>query len=315
MLEAFENIDRLLNVEMRTRGVPRGIVPQLYKLARGEQPITYLAAEALLRVRGGRVAIVTGIYFAGRFPNGEVDGPVGSVVLAHTLQGLGYQADVVVEGPVVGPVEAMRARLGGSFGILNSSLLSQAEVEQMVGRYDAAVTIEKLGMNARGIRHSILGTEIPVEGPAIDPFIDAMNAAGKVTVGIGDGGNEMGFGAIFEQARAVVPWGAECRCPCGDGIVTRTATGILLPALVSNFGAYGIVGALSILTASANLVPTGAEIVGLLEAGVVAGLVDGVYVKPGLVGDDGIPASGVAAWVETLRTIVSQEALTVDRDF
>jgi hypothetical protein len=315
MLEAYENIDRLLTVELRTRGMPRGIVPHLYRLSRGREPTSYRAAKALAGNGGKRVAIVTGIHFSPHFPAGEVDGPVGAVVLARALASLGIRVDVLVEEPVVPPVEAMRSWTGGAFEIANTTRLTQKAVDGLAATYDAAVTVEKLGVNALGVRHSILGTALPPESPPLDPFIDAMNTARKLTVGIGDGGNEMGFGAIFDQARQVVPWGAECRCPCKGGIVTRTSTQILLPALVSNFGAYGIVAALSIHCGSPGLLPTGSEIVGLLDVGVANGLVDGAFVKPGLVSDDGIPAAGVAAWVDTLGTIVSQEAVLIDRSF
>lgn len=315
MLEAYESIDRLLTVELRTRGMPRGIVPQLYQLARGKEPISYRVAKALAGAGGGRVAIITGIHFLPHFPAGEVDGPVGAVVLARALDSLGIRVDVLVEEPVAVSVEAMRSRTGGAFNITNTSRLTQQAVDGLVASYDAAVTVEKLGVNALGVRHSILGTALPPESPAMDSFIDAMNTAGKLTVGIGDGGNEMGFGAIFDQARQVVPWGAECRCPCKSGIVTRTSTQILLPALVSNFGAYGIVAALAIYCGSLGLLLKGSEIVGLMDVGVAKGLVDGAFVKPGLVSDDGIPAAGVAAWVDTLGTIVSQEAVLIDRSF
>jgi hypothetical protein len=33
-LNPYENLDRLLNVEMRIKKAPMGIVPQLYRLAR-----------------------------------------------------------------------------------------------------------------------------------------------------------------------------------------------------------------------------------------------------------------------------------------
>lgn len=316
MLEAYENIDRLLNVELRTKGMPRGIVPQLYQIARGSgDPISYRAAKALAGCKGGRVAVVSGIHFPPHYPSGEVDGPVGAAMLAHALQSLGITADVLVEEAVVSPVAAMRARLGGTFEIVTTTGLTQAEVDGFEARYDAAVTVEKLGVNGEGVRHSIQGTVLPPESPALDPFIERMNAAGKVTVGIGDGGNEMGFGAIYDQARQVVPHGKVCRCPCQGGIVTRTATQVLLPALVSNFGAYGIVAALSIYCDAPSLMPDGSLIVGLLEAGVAHGLVDGAILTPGVVGDDGIPAAGVRAWVDTLSTIVSQENVVINRSW
>ena len=63
-----------------------------------------------------------------------------------------------------------------------------------------AVTIEKLGRNKEGIRHSVMGTPLPKTGDYyIDDFIVAMTEKGKLTVGIGDGGNEIGFGKIHDK--------------------------------------------------------------------------------------------------------------------
>lgn len=315
MLHAYENIDRLLTVELRTPGLPRGVIPQLYHFARGEQPITYRAAKALAEVENGRVAIITGIHFPPHYPAGETDGPVGAVVLASALTSLGMRVDVMVEGPVVRPVEAMRSEADGAFEVMDTSELTHESVAQLAASYDAGVTVEKLGVNALGVRHSIQGTALPPEVPNMDSFIDALNAAGKLTIGIGDGGNEIGFGAIFDKARQIVPHGAKCRCPCKGGIVTRTSTRVLLPALVSNFGAYGVVAALAVLLNKPDLSPRGSEIVSLLEVGIAGGLVDGASVKPDLIWDDGIPAAGVAAWVDTLSTIVSQEATRIERPF
>ena len=45
----FENIDRLSQVEMRTQGLPVGIIGQLYTIARADgEPLAQRAAAALL---------------------------------------------------------------------------------------------------------------------------------------------------------------------------------------------------------------------------------------------------------------------------
>jgi hypothetical protein len=70
-----------------------------------------------------------------------------------------------------------------------------------------------------------------------------------------------------------------------------------------------------VLCEAPDLLPSGSRIVELLEVGVEHGLMEGAFVIEGLVGDDGIPASGVRAWVDTLGTIVSQDAVVIDRGF
>ena len=50
---------------------------------------------------------------------------------------------------------------------------------------------------------------------------------------------------IYEAVRRIQPYGATCRCPCGDGVATVTATDVLVSASISNWGAYGIAAQLA----------------------------------------------------------------------
>ena len=303
---AFESFDRLSQVEMRTQGLPTGIVGRLYAIARGGgQPIALRAAHALADPAVGRVACVTGIA-GGPLPVGEVDGPIGAAALAGALTELGRRADVVVPGPMRHVAEAVRRAMRADFGVV-------METEAAPGDYDAAVTVEKLGRNRRGVFHSIFGAPIDDQRPAGDELVEAIAGAGRPTIGIGDGGNEIGFGAIFDAAREVVPRGADCGCPCGDGIVTSTATGIVYPASVSNFGAYAIIAALGVLEGRPLLLASPERIAAGMEAAVTNGCLDGGTFEPGRLADDGIPIEGVMAYVALLRTIATQHFRTTPR--
>jgi hypothetical protein len=312
----YESIDRLMTVEMRPHNMVQGVVPRLYAVVRGTgDPLTQRAAAALNQVAGGRIALVTGIPLAGHLPKGEIDGPVGVTVLARSLERLGYHPEILVPEEMISVVMAMQAVLGAAAPVVSTTRLSAQDVRRWVREYDGAITVEKLGRNRQGVRHSIMGTPIPGGDLAVDDLIDAMTDERKLTIGIGDGGNEMGFGKIFHLAREIVPRGADCGCPCAGGIVTSTTTQILLPAAVSNFGAYGLVAALSVLHQRTDLLPDGASVVRTIEAGVKEGCLDGARVDPGFVGDDGIPGAAVAAVVDLLGTIVSQWFTTFDRHF
>jgi hypothetical protein len=303
---ALENVDRLSQVEMRTQGLPSGIVAQLYAVARGDgPPLAMRAAEALRDPSVGRVACVTGIA-GGPLPVGEVDGPIGAAALAIALTALGRQADVVVPAPMLAVAAAVRDAMGGSFGVV-------ADADVSPDTYDAAVTVEKLGRNVRGVYHSIFGAVIEDQQPLGDELVEALRSAGKPTVGIGDGGNEIGFGTIYDDAVRLVPRGGDCGCPCGGGIVTSTATGIVYPAVVSNFGAYAVVAALGILEERPPLLPSPERVAAGVEAAVTMGCLDGGTFEPGRLADDGIPLDGVMAYVALLRTIACQHFRTTPR--
>jgi D-glutamate cyclase len=302
----FENVDRLSQVEMRTQGLPVGVIGRLYAIARrDEEPLALRAAAALRAPSVGRVACVTGIA-GGPLPRGEVDGPIGAAALANALVDIGKSADVVVPEAMVQVVEALRRAMNGDFGVV-------PEIEAVPDGYDAAVTVEKLGRNRKGVFHSIFGAPLEDQAPTGDEFVEALNRAGKLTIGIGDGGNEIGFGAIFDQAREIVPHGMDCGCPCHDGIVTSTATRIVYPASVSNFGAYAITTALGILEEKPLLLASQTRIAAAVEAAVTQGCLDGGTFEPGRLADDGIPIDGVMAYVTLLRSVACQHFRSTPR--
>jgi D-glutamate cyclase len=293
--EPFENLDRIATVEMRTQGMPAGVVRRLYAASRTAGPLCEELARPLLEVQG-RVAILTGIILDG-LPHGEVDGPIGASVLAQTLERLDIPADVIVPEEMLDVMTAIRTALGAEF-----EMRTQA---RRADGYAAAISIEKLGRNARGVAHTVLGAPLD-QGFEADDLIEELNGAGRLTLGIGDGGNEIGFGRMYAAARNVVPKGMACGCPCGNGIVTSTATQMLFPAAVSNHGAYAVAGALAVLAGRPDIFPFPDAVGSAIEASVAAGCRDGGTFYPRVLADDGIPLEAVKAVVAVMRTIVFQ---------
>jgi hypothetical protein len=293
--EPFENLDRIATVEMRTQGMPAGVVRRLYAAARADGPLCVELARPLLECQG-RVAILTGIILDG-LPQGEVDGPIGASVLAQTLERLDIEADVIVPEEMLEVMAAIRTALGAGFEVRTQA--------RPADEYAAGVSIEKLGRNACGVAHTVLGSPLEQDFDA-DDLIEALNDAGRLTLGIGDGGNEIGFGRMYEAARAVVPKGTECGCPCGNGIVTATSTQLLFPAAVSNHGAYAVSGALAVLAERPDIFPFPDAVGSAIEASVAAGCRDGGTFHPRVLADDGIPLEAIKAVVAVMRTIVFQ---------
>jgi len=269
-------------------------VPKLYALARQQEPLSLRVASALTDANIGNVAFFTGIVHE-RQPKGELDGPIGCAVLATALERIGRTAVVFAPAAVLPVIAAARGALGGRFA---------AEPEQRApeweGAVDVAVSIERLGRNRKGVYHSIFGVPRAQER-VVDDLFDGFNRSGRVTIGIGDGGNEIGFGSISRAARGVVPRGRDCGCPCGAGIVAHTAVRHLLVASVSNFGAYAVASAMALLEGSVDLAPDPTKIAAAMSAAVDAGGIDGGSMTPGRVADDGIPANTVVALVTLMR--------------
>lgn len=274
-----------------------------YAVARGEgAPLTYRAVTDLNATQG-TVGFLTGVHFPPHFEMGEIDGPIGSVVLGHVLGELGRTSEVLVEDHLVPLIDALAERAGGK---VKGVAVSTVTPEEVVNRWDALVSVERIGAAEDGRTHSIVGT--PFEGGYTigDSIVEGMNAAGKLTVGLGDGGNEIGFGTLFDSARGFSPhpeaW-------------TTTGTKHVLPVCISNLGAYALATGLAIVNERLDLVPTADLVEDLIRLANSMGCLDGGTVDPNFIGDDGIPMVGIRAYVDLMGLVAHQYFHPNDRHF
>ncbi len=132
----------------------------------------------------------------------------------------------------------------------------------------------------RDVCHNMRGQPIDAyTAPAHRLFAAAAARRPAIkTIGIGDGGNEIGMGSLpWETLRAALPGEDAGR------IICRIATDYLIVAGISNWGAYGLACALIALRGRGELLPgwDGESQVRLIEHLVrEAGAVDGVTRKP-----------------------------------
>lgn len=300
----FENLDRLLNVEMRRNGLPHGVMARVYDVVRGDgNPLTERAVDALLDTPG-TVGFLTGVYFPPHFAVGEIDGPIGAVVLGSTLAKLGRKVEILVEPELVDLLRRLAARVDSPLTVLPADETTSAD--ELAARWDALVSIERIGLSDDGQRHTIMGTPFSGGFEGTDAIVNSMNAAGKLTIGLGDGGNEIGFGAAIDGARHFSPH------PEGW---TVTATSHVLPVCVSNLGAYALATGLAIRSGRLELLPDPEVIEQLIRLANSLGCLDGGTVDPAFIGDDGIPIAGIRSYVTLMRTIAEQHFTEFDRHF
>jgi hypothetical protein len=134
-------------------------------------------------------------------------------------------------------------------------------------RPKAIIAVERAGMTPRGTYHNMLGQDYSEGRARIDYLVQEAAKSGIPTIGVGDGGNEIGMGAVAQAVHEHVPHG---KILCAE-----LATDVLLPAGVSNWGCYAIAAALAILLKKPDLIHTAAMERRLVEAAANAGLVDG----------------------------------------
>ena len=307
---AGDNIDKLLCVEIRRPGLPRGFKWPLYELARAklDEPMV-IAAARLLDRPPARVALVTGAAVPGHMPRGENDGPFGAAVMARALHAIGHETAVYTDPECAGPIQALLDRYELPTKVTTVALQDNDEQDAIADAWDVFVAIERLGGNVNGILHGVTGVSRSAHRANFDHLFSRARASSKPTLGIGDGGNEIGFGNIHPALTA--DWSdfsAADKTACGGGIFTIVETDVLLVASTSNLGAYGVVAGLALLRKDASLCHTAEDEIALHHVGVGLGLTDGGTgeVIPWC---DGIPAASNAAYVQLMREIVEQSVL------
>lgn len=318
-----EYIDQICSIELRPNSgnIPRGVTRNLYEAARSkvDGPLSTRMAQALVeRVwPGSAVVIVTGAGGEPYLPHAEIDGLLGAAAIARALTlGLGAQVHIAVEENVVNSIRQVLVAAELSSVLAGERMLPQAvtiqtspisaeeskqESDRLLAELNpaAVIAIEKLSECPDGtIRGS---TGFDWDSIHFKPrfLFQAAREQGVLTCGIGDCGNEVGFGSVPEVA-TIMPAGALMR--------STVVTDHLLVAGVSNWGGYALNGMLAFLTERPDVLVGPEMIEAMMRAAVQAGSWDGLYNRPVLC-DDGIPLPAHRALGELVATAVRQGLL------
>lgn len=201
------------------------------------------AAAALAQSPGtSHVGILTGFYLPNaRPPTAETDGPLGAAMIGRAVELLGGTATVITDQPCWRVVQAAvaKAQLRGAVLVapVNSSY-GQWESEVIVSLAERPLThivsIERVGPNYAGRKLNMRGDDISAYTAPLESLLHSIDA---FSIGIGDGGNEIGMGAIDRHVIA----GAVTR---GDDVACSVPVNALIVAGTSNWGGYALVAAL-----------------------------------------------------------------------
>jgi hypothetical protein len=223
----------------------------------------FRAARALRRAK--RVLIVTGFTVEPDMP--ETDGPPGAAVLGRALRRLGARVRYVTDAPNVPLVEAALKVLDEPSDVVVSPGGADARRLLASEKPTHLVAIERPGRNRAGDYLNMRGHSVAAWNAPLDELFVSRGKGRPVTVGIGDGGNEIGMGTARAKIARL------------DALRARIATVVradhLVVAGVSNWGGYGVVAALGRLTGE-DLLHTPEAERRLIAACVAAGACDGV---------------------------------------
>lgn len=258
------------------------------------------------------LAIVTGFFIpTAEPPAGETDGPLGAVFLARALLPLGMRVVIAADDFCARALHAGLRACGLHETVPVVALPTPAEAERMGPnayrqRFHQAIrhvgithllAIERVGPSHTDRCRTMRGIDVTDStSPAHWLF---EGAHGLETIGIGDGGNEIGMGKI---AREVIGR----NIPRGELIACRVPTDHLIVAGISNWGAYALAAgiyALRRVAPSPKLFDPEVER-RILEVMVADGpLVDGVLGRPSVT-VDGLSWERYAAVLPQLRDLV-----------
>ena len=317
-----ESVDQLMRLDVANRGAMDILYPPVRKLV-GE-PLCMAAAKRLKDRLAYRdfVFLVPGSLIYPYKNLAETDGPMGAAALARIfILGIGARPVMIVDEA---QAEIVSATCRGA-GLNLTSLENLAGVERSVAIVPfpidpvrarkralelfeacdpkALIAIERRGRNEKGIYHALpKGRNMnDVEAKTAELF-EIGRERGALTIGVGDGANEIGWGVIQEIIKKQFPYGDHCECGCGAGIGDTTVVDIMVAASVSNWGAYGIEACLGVLLEAPQLVH-GADLESrMLHACVAAGGIDGVTHMPEP-GVDGMPEAVHRAFIILLNEI------------
>jgi hypothetical protein len=285
MPPALDPVETLCALDLGGRGIGRLVVPGA--MAR--------AARTLARAR--RVVLVTG-FVARPAWAAETDGPSGTVVLGRALRRLGARVLYLADPPVEPLLEACLRALGEPRELITvpaepaAALRAAHETVRTFGPTHL-VAVERPGRAADGGYYNAQGTPVGAVNAPLDALF-LRRRPGTVTIGVGDGGNEIGMGRVRARVVRDVPNGAR--------IASVVRTDHLIVAGTSNWGAWGVTAHLA-LAAGRTLLHTPAEEARLTRAMVRAGAVDGLTgaARPSV---DSLPLGLHQALLETLRGLV-----------
>lgn len=311
-----------------------GLIGKIYDALQRRQPGPACMTAAKLicdrvRDRGGPIVIATG------FPEGagvpETDGPVGAALLARALfLGLGIETVILTDDDwvemmvgtcrgaglaplafpadgVIKPIDFIRPVYIRSVPKDEAGCRAITDSLLDVTKPSLAISIERPGRNDRGLYHGLGGRPLDGLVADLDQFFLRAQSKGVPFVAIGDGGNELGMGVIADELKSFSPKAKDSGHPGRGGVAAATAADHLIVSNVSNWGATGLIAALSALLDKPSVFHDGELERRCIEQCVSFGGVDGMFMGPEPA-VDGISAIEWAGLVTTMRNTLDRLA-------
>jgi hypothetical protein len=311
----------VIQVDIGKRGLARDLECNLFNA----YPDDFAnACRSIAQHPSPNVAIVTGFYIAaGKPPAAETDGPPGAIYLARVLSSFGVPVMLLTDGFLRRPLgEGLQVcdldKKVAVFAIPPSETSLSGTWIPVAAHLKLThiVAIERVGPARDDRCYTMRGLDVTDFTSPAHLLIEhaARRNPAIVTIGIGDGGNEIGCGAILEAVQRVQPFGRKCICPCGAGVATVSRCDHLVFASISNWGAYAVAAALAGLLDRPDVLHDVETEQRMLAASLAGGAMDGAYARlvPCV---DGTSAAVQTSIITLLHQIVVNGLTSYERGF
>jgi hypothetical protein len=212
------------------------------------------AARSIMTTPNAHVGIVTGFFIRNAVPpSPETDGLGGMAHLAAGLAHAGIAVTVITDAPCSKAVWAISTELPDAV-TLEITAVSKRSVVALRDRLSTGarpithmIAIERVSPGSDGKPHREYGADMTEDtAPLHLLFADPTWQRPWRTIGIGDGGNEIGMGVLpADIVRDDIPNGAL--------IAATTPTDDLIVAGVSNWGGWGLLAAMALAEPSKSV--------------------------------------------------------------
>ena len=203
------------------------------------------------------VAVTTGFPICTEFEvKEETDGLPGALAVCQALVSLNKKVSLIVDDSAV-KIYSSCVQQMVEIGALKADSISIVSFKQAKEKmqkvndssssnspaYDCLLAIERAGRNSRGAYCTMKGRDISQFIEPVDELFElALQNPHITTVAIGDGGNELGMGKVYDSVVKNIP--------LGETIACSVPSDFLIAAGVSNWGGYALACGLYVASSS-----------------------------------------------------------------
>lgn len=194
----------------------------------------------------------------------ETDGPPGAIAITKALLSMGKQVKLLIdecnEDVLLSCASAMSIPMELRMNLEMQSFPAECDerdVERLLDAYegvDLLIAIERAGPSKDGRYLTMRARDMSHLIAPLDLILRQDDEERKLqSIGIGDGGNELGMGKVLERIQG-------SSIPNADTIACTVATDYLLVASVSNWGGYALSAAALLVHASLKAINISPEV-------------------------------------------------------